>query len=78
VTHKIEEALLLAGRVLVMSGPPGRIREDIRSPFGRPRDLTDRKHGELEGLKWHIWSLLEGEVRPCLCVTSFAARTPGR
>ena len=63
VTHDIEEALLLADRVLVMSGQPGRIREEIRPPFGRPRDLTGRAHPELEDLKWHIWKLLEQEVR---------------
>jgi NitT/TauT family transport system ATP-binding protein len=63
VTHDIEEALLLADRVLVMSGQPGRIREEIRPPFGRPRDLTGRDHPELEELKWHIWNLLEREVR---------------
>ena len=74
VTHDIEEALLLADRVLVLSGQPGRIREEIRSPFGRPRDLTGRDHGELEELKWHIWSLLEGEVRQRLHA---ATRAPG-
>ena len=63
VTHDIEEALLLADRVLVMSGSPGRIREEIRPPFGRPRDLTGRTHSELEALKWHIGSLLERDVR---------------
>ena len=63
VTHDIEEALLLADRVLVMSGQPGRIREEIRPLFGRPRDLTGRNHPELEELKWHIWNLLEREVR---------------
>jgi NitT/TauT family transport system ATP-binding protein len=63
VTHDIEEALLLADRVLVMSGQPGRIGEEIRPPWGRPRDLTGRAHPELEELKWHIWNLLEREVR---------------
>jgi NitT/TauT family transport system ATP-binding protein len=66
VTHDIEEALLLADRVLVMSGQPGFIREEIRSPGGRPRDLAGRSHPELEELKWHIWNLLEQEVRQTL------------
>ncbi|MDX9952964.1 MAG: ABC transporter ATP-binding protein [Anaerolineae bacterium] len=70
VTHDIEEALLLADRVLVMSGQPGRIREEIRSPFGRPRDLTGRTHPEIEDLKWHIWTLLEQEVKRLLQVKS--------
>jgi NitT/TauT family transport system ATP-binding protein len=72
VTHDIEEALLLADQVLVMSGQPGRIREEVKSPFGRPRDLTGRDHGELEELKWHIWSLLESEVRRHLHAVSRA------
>lgn len=63
VTHDIEEALLLADRVLVMGGRPGRVKDEIRSPFERPRDLTGRGHGELEDLKWHIWGLLEKDVR---------------
>lgn len=63
VTHDIEEALLLADRVLVMSGKPGRIYEEIKPPFCRPRDLTGRNHPNLEELKWHIWNLLEKEVR---------------
>ena len=74
VTHDIEEALLLADRVLVMSGQPGRIREEIWSPFGRPRDLTGRTHPELEELKWHIWSLLEGEVRQHLHTAAAGVR----
>jgi NitT/TauT family transport system ATP-binding protein len=63
VTHDIEEALLLADRVLVLSGQPGRIREAIPSPCARPRDLTGRAHPELEELKWRIWNMLEQEVR---------------
>ena len=63
VTHDIDEAMLLADRVLVMSGKPGSIREEILPPFGRPRDLSGRNHPELEELQWHIWNLLESEVR---------------
>jgi NitT/TauT family transport system ATP-binding protein len=73
VTHDIEEALLLADRVLVMSGQPGRIREEIIPPFGRPRDLTGRGHPELEKLKWCIWSMLEQEVKQKLQIRAMSS-----
>ena len=37
VTHSIREALLLSDRVVVMSGSPGRILEEIDVAFPRPR-----------------------------------------
>jgi ABC-type nitrate/sulfonate/bicarbonate transport system ATPase subunit len=40
VTHDVEEALLLADRVLVMSARPGRIVLDLTVPFLRPRYAT--------------------------------------
>jgi NitT/TauT family transport system ATP-binding protein len=38
VTHNIEEAVLLADRVVVLGGTPARIRADFRVPLERPRD----------------------------------------
>jgi NitT/TauT family transport system ATP-binding protein len=37
VTHNIEEAVLLADRILVLGTNPGRIRSDMRNPLPRPR-----------------------------------------
>jgi NitT/TauT family transport system ATP-binding protein len=41
VTHDIEEAAQLADRVLVLSGRPGRIRDEVRLAAPRPRHATD-------------------------------------
>ena len=37
VTHNIEDAVLLADRILVLGTNPGRIRADLRNPLARPR-----------------------------------------
>jgi NitT/TauT family transport system ATP-binding protein len=38
VTHNIEEAVLMADRILVLSSNPGRIRAEVAVPLPRPRD----------------------------------------
>jgi NitT/TauT family transport system ATP-binding protein len=40
VTHNIEEAALLADRILVLGRNPARIRADFRIPLKQPRDHT--------------------------------------
>lgn len=63
VTHDIEEAILLGDRVVVMSGRPGRILQDIPIRLERPRAPALRDHPEVLEIRWQIWKLIEDEVR---------------
>ncbi len=63
VTHDIEEAILLGDRILVMTGRPGRIRQEIPIPLERPRHLANRDHPDVAEIRWQIWKMLEDEVR---------------
>ncbi|MGY4257393.1 NitT/TauT family transport system ATP-binding protein [Bradyrhizobium sp. USDA 4516] len=58
VTHDIEEALFLADRIIVMSARPGRVIDDIRLPFGRPRQSELVTESEFVRLKRHVLELL--------------------
>lgn len=68
ITHDIEEAILLGDRVLVMSGRPGRILEEIPVPLPRPRALAAPDRPEVTEVKWHIWHHLEKEARRQLSI----------
>jgi NitT/TauT family transport system ATP-binding protein len=57
VTHAIEEAILLADRVVVMSPGPGRIVADERIALPRPRDPTEPG---FNALRRHLSGLLGG------------------
>ena len=62
VTHDIEEAVRLGDRVLVMTGRPGRIREEIRVPIARPRS-GDEDRARVAEVSWRIWQLLKDEAQ---------------
>ena len=63
VTHSIDEAMILADRIVVMSARPGTIKADITVPFTRPRTVEAvRSDPEFSSLFLRIWSLLRDEA----------------
>ncbi|HEX8251912.1 MAG TPA: ABC transporter ATP-binding protein, partial [Thermoanaerobaculia bacterium] len=68
VTHDIDEAILLSDLVIVMSGRPARIREELAVPFPRPRDRALLESPDARAIHHRIWDILEEEVREGLCV----------
>jgi ABC-type nitrate/sulfonate/bicarbonate transport system ATPase subunit len=47
VTHDVEEAVLLADRVVLLAPRPGRVLAELDVPLGRPRARDDRAVVEL-------------------------------
>lgn len=47
VTHAVEEAVLLADRVVVMTAGPGRIECDYKIPLARPRHITSPEFNQV-------------------------------
>jgi NitT/TauT family transport system ATP-binding protein len=60
VTHDVEEAALLADRVLVMSPRPGRIVEQIAVGIKRPRNLETTETMEFIDVRRRIRMSMEG------------------
>ena len=55
ITHDVEEAIILAQRVIIMSARPGRIKDivDVNIPY--PRTQETKLTPEFNELKNHIW-----------------------
>ncbi|MEA2905861.1 MAG: NitT/TauT family transport system ATP-binding protein [Alphaproteobacteria bacterium] len=64
ITHSIDEAILLGDRIAVMTARPGRLKETLDMPFGRPRDVDAmRADPRFAELRLHIWRQLHS-TRP--------------
>ena len=62
VTHDIEEAILLATRIYVLSSHPGRVIEDISVPFGTNRGPSVLRDQRFLDLRDEIQELLTTQV----------------
>jgi NitT/TauT family transport system ATP-binding protein len=62
VTHDIDEALLLADRVLILSHAPGRIIEALPVPRARPRQVGPAAGADFIELRRRCLALLQDDV----------------
>jgi NitT/TauT family transport system ATP-binding protein len=63
ITHSIDEALILADRIVVMSARPGRVKAILQNTLPRPRHVSIQLSPDYAALKAGIWTLVESEVR---------------
>jgi NitT/TauT family transport system ATP-binding protein len=61
ITHDIEEALLLADRVCVMTARPGRIKKSIDVAIPRPRAIEVTMTPEFNALRREVLALIREE-----------------
>ena len=61
ITHDVEEAILLATKVVVMSARPGRIKEVIDIDIPYPRDQESKMLPRFTELKNYIWGMVYKE-----------------
>ncbi|OIQ79895.1 bicarbonate transport ATP-binding protein CmpD [mine drainage metagenome] len=62
VSHNIEEAVMMADRVLVFASDPGRVRDELPVTLSRPREVES---SEVRGLIDNVYGLMTaGAMRP--------------
>ena len=61
ITHDVDEAIILAQKVIVMSARPGRVKAIINIDIPYPRDQETKMSPRFLELKNEIWSLVYQE-----------------
>jgi NitT/TauT family transport system ATP-binding protein len=63
ITHQIDEAIYLADRVVVFSGRPGKVKDNITVDIERPRPLGVKRRAQFHALEDRIWGLIDEDVK---------------
>jgi NitT/TauT family transport system ATP-binding protein len=58
ITHQIDEAVLLADRIAVLSARPGRLMRTIDVDLPRPRSLGIKRTPHFQGFVEEVWNLI--------------------
>jgi len=74
ITHSIDEALILADMIVVLSARPGRVKAIVENGLPRPRHVAVQLSPDFTQLKGRIWNYVEEEVRQHVQADRFAAR----
>lgn len=63
VTHDLDEAVLLADRVVVLTRGPGRVRASLPVELPRPRwEYDARAHANFAEVRHEIWEMLKSDI----------------
>lgn len=73
VTHNIEEAVLMADRILVFASNPGRVAHELKVPFTHPRNRFDSAFRQMVD---DIYGIMTRRKAPEIHTTTAAAPNP--
>ena len=74
VSHNIEEAVLMADRILILGSNPGRVRAEIAVPLAQPRD---RESPGFRDLVEHIYDIMTSRAGTAVNVAQRGATSLG-